>query len=188
MADQSNDIDIFLEKDEQTGVYDIWFDETGQLKTVKNFDTALQMVVFCDARADESEVIAPENRRGWYGNLLLNSAGYDIGSKLWLLQQARRTQETLNKAINYVREACQWLIDDGHLRQVNVSGEFFGRSGIRLHIELVAYNNKSTKYSYVLWDETARPRISYTTAEQDIYWLTEDGDVMVDEGGDLIYF
>jgi phage gp46-like protein len=130
--------------------------QNGDLALVNNFNTALQMVIYCERRADPSEVRPPQLRRGWWGNELSLVAGFEIGSKLWLLKQARRTQDTLNKAITYTQEGLQWLVDDGYLDKVEVEGFFSGDSGIRLEIRLLRPDNITETRFFDLWQNTER--------------------------------
>lgn len=115
-------IDFKLARKKELGyLYDLSI-TNGELDLVNNFDTCLQMIIYCERRADSSEVIKPERRRGWWGNTLAAKIGAQIGSKLWLLKQSRLDQNTVNKAIAYAQEACQEeLVDDGYLHKVEVS-------------------------------------------------------------------
>jgi phage gp46-like protein len=145
-------IDIAVIQDNK-GNFDIEIDpETGDFKLVDGFETALAMSLFCERRADESEVSVPELRRGWWGNEV-GPEGFEIGSKLWLLYQARKNQETLNKAEDYAREAVQWLVDQGHLKSVDVSASFT-EDGISINIILNRFNGSTGSKSYQLWENT----------------------------------
>ena len=154
MANYITDIDLLVEKDANTGIYDWHLKEDGQLQGVRSFDTCLQMVVLTDRRADKSEMIVPQLRRGWLGNILLYDNRFENGSKLWLLYQERRTTEVLQRAISYVREACQWFIDDQHCLNVEVKGEFLGDSGIRLYVYLYTLDNRVESKYFDLWANT----------------------------------
>lgn len=151
MADFT-DIDFYLERNSD-GIYDLVV-EGGKFKTLNNFDTALQMIIFCERRADESEVPLPQYRRGWWGNLYLTETNFEIGSKFWLLRQERRTTDILNKAITYMQEACQWLVDDNHLKSVTVTGELKDIDGIRLFFDFVTFDNKVESRWFDLWKNT----------------------------------
>lgn len=68
--------------------------QNGGLKTDSGLRTAILISLFSDARE--------ENRRGWWGG--------EIGSKLWTLQNAKRSPETLKKAQDFAQDALSWLI------------------------------------------------------------------------------
>lgn len=161
-------VDLKLTKDSE-GTYDIGFQSNGDFELENGFDTALLMSLFQNKRLDESEQAIPQYRGGWWGNLLNDVTGYEIGSKLWALD-GRRTQDTLNKAIDYIRDSLQWLLDDGYLQDIQVSGAFtseeiselsfsestitFADNGMVFLIKLIRFNNKSEKQFFDLWENT----------------------------------
>ena len=99
-------IDIALIQDER-GNFDIGIDpDTGDFLLASGFDTGLTMSLFCERRPDASEVPTAELRRGWGGNEV-GPEGFEIGSKLWLTYQSRKTQATLNLVIDYARTALK---------------------------------------------------------------------------------
>lgn len=148
-------IDIKLTQNDDTGIFDISF-INGDFETIDSFDTSLQVSLFTDARADASQVPRSELRRGWWGNQFSPGfPGFEIGSKLWLLNQARKTQDTLNNAIDFVRNSLQWLVTDNHAKGVNVSG-VFTNTGIGLTIIIDRGSSiVETKY-YDLWNNTGQ--------------------------------
>lgn len=87
--------------------------------------TAVIISLFTDRRANDEEL--PENeksKRGWWGDLFPDVEGDQIGSKLWLLSREKRTNETLNRAIDYAEEALGWMTDDGLADSVSVGADF----------------------------------------------------------------
>ena len=101
-------IDIALLQDER-GNFDIGIDPaTGDFFLTDGFDTAITMSLFCERRADASEVPTAELRRGWWGNEV-GPEGFEIGSKLWLTYQSRKTQATLNLVVDYARSGAHYL-------------------------------------------------------------------------------
>lgn len=145
-------IDIALIQDDK-GLFDIAIDpETGDFKLVDGFETALAMSLFCERRADESEVPVVENRRGWWGNEV-GPEGFEIGSKLWLLDQARRNQQALNKSEDYSRESTEWFITDGYLVNIDTSARFI-ENGLDLKIDFNRSNSATESRSYQLWENT----------------------------------
>ena len=115
--------DFQVRYDEQKGYYDIVFDEQGNLVLENSLDNAINMSLFCDARADISEVQVPELRRGWWGNEL-NENNRIIGSKLWLLKQRRATFNTLNSARDYCKNALQHLVDENYVKSIEVTTSY----------------------------------------------------------------
>ncbi len=128
--------------------------EDGVFKTINAFDTAIFMSIFCERRADASEQAVNFLRRGWWGNLLSDVEGFEMGSKLWLLFQSRVTQDTLNFAITYAKDGLQWLVDDGFLDEVAVTGELIENDKIKLDVVLLRFNNIVDSKSFILWENT----------------------------------
>ena len=106
--------------------------ESGILKgDIANDDglkSAVLYSLFTDRQANEDDVIpdGSTDRRGhWADTILAESEG----SRLWLLRREKQTQQTLNRAVAYSKEALQWLIDDGHVTNVDVEAEW-ARTGL----------------------------------------------------------
>lgn len=147
-------VDIALLKDSITHLYDINIDDNGDFILVNNFDTSLTVSLFANARANESEIPRSELRRGWWGDQFdPDFPNFQLGSKLWLLSQARKTQSTLNSAIDYTRSSLQWLIDENHAENVTVTGEITP-TGITLSVVIDrGAGIVETKY-YDLWNHS----------------------------------
>lgn len=128
--------------------------ENGDLSGVNNFKTAIEVSLFSDARADSNEVFLPQARRGWMGDLNSRIEGQSYGSKLWLLQQERLTQTTLNKAINYARLSLQWLIEQNQARFIDVSGSIIPAQGIALNISITSILGITENHYVELWENT----------------------------------
>ncbi|MGR3179823.1 MAG: phage GP46 family protein [Candidatus Anammoxibacter sp.] len=126
----------------------------GDIESVENFKTAIQVSLFSDARADSSQVFLPEARKGWIGDIVTPIDGQNFGSLLWLVQQERLTQSTLNKVVNFARLALQWLIDQGQASRIEVSGEIVPRSGISLNIVITSILGKTESHYVELWENT----------------------------------
>jgi phage gp46-like protein len=88
--------------------------------------TAVLISLFTDRRANDDDELPDEqgSKRGWVGDLIDPVVtGDQIGSRLWLLERSKITQETLNLAEEYAQEALEWLIDDGVAQTVTVTAE-----------------------------------------------------------------
>ena len=92
------------------------------LKSGPDIQTAVLISLFTDRQAelDDPLLDGSSDRRGWWGD-----AGSDrIGSRLWLLERSKRTQQTLVLAQTYIEESLQWLIDDGVAAAFDVQVEW----------------------------------------------------------------
>ena len=135
------------------GVFDIEI-ENGVIKREDGFDTALNLSMLTYGRAPASRVVKPENRRGWLGNTVSPVIGRNIGSLMWLLNQRRLRQATLNEAISFSREALNWIVEDGLAQKIEVTGTIIPQTGIQLAITITALNGETETYYINLWELT----------------------------------
>jgi phage gp46-like protein len=149
----TNFVDLDLQKTSD-GYYDLHFDSDGDFAKTKGFNTALKMSLLLDARAAASQVADPVKRRGFWGNFMLGFANYELGSLLWLLDQARATQVTLNNAITFTRNALNWLIEDGHLDKINVAADYSSNNTLAVRIDLIRSKNIVQSFGYQIWENT----------------------------------
>lgn len=93
------------------------------LLTGNDLQTAVLLSLFTDRAANSDDVIpdGTGDPRGWWGDLDEDSP---IGSRLWLLDRSKQTQEVLNNARDYIVEALQWLVDDGVVASMDVQTEW----------------------------------------------------------------
>lgn len=133
--------------------YDLAIDSNGQLTGENSFDNAILMSLFCDKRADSTEVVPPQLRRGWWANSFLFDNNYEIGSKLWLLEQRRRRQETLNIAEDYTRKCLLWMIEDSLCLSIEVQASFLNNTLI-INILFKRPDNTVFNKTIDVWNNT----------------------------------
>lgn len=133
--------------------YDIAI-ENGDIASVDNFKTAIEVSLFSDARADAAQIALPQARRGWIGDLVSPIEGLKFGSHLWLLSQARLTQQTLNETLNFARLCLQPLADQGQAASIEVFGQIVATSGIALNIAVTSVLGVTENYYVNLWENT----------------------------------
>lgn len=143
--------DIQLRPD-ATGIYDIAI-ENGDFVADDGLETSLIVALLSDARADESQVPQPERRRGWIGDLVAPVPGYQYGSLLWLLEQARLTQETLAQAENNARAALNWMVEDGLAQAIDVIALRQDGSLI-LDVTVTSPDGSIVRKAFDLWRKT----------------------------------
>lgn len=144
-------VDILMEKD--NGFYDLAFDN-GDLKSTQGFTSALLMSIFCERRATPSEVAPPEKRRGWFGNAFLGFTDFEIGSKLWLLLQARADQVTLNNSITFSNNAVEWFKEDKYIDKAIVTAEYDVQNALLIFIQFLIGQDIVLNKGFRLWDNT----------------------------------
>jgi phage gp46-like protein len=135
------------------GYYDLSIGSDGDFEKLDSFDTALQLSLFgSDRRASATEEATPQKRRGWVGNQF---ADVELGSKLWLLYQARLTNETVNRAKTYCQQALQWLIDYGYAKSLYVeTSRDITRNTLTARIQITAFDGITETRYFLLWGNT----------------------------------
>jgi phage gp46-like protein len=142
--------DVLIRAD-SNGLYDLVVDGN-VFASAGGFETAIPVSLFTDARAPSALVSEPQNRRGWIVNLLTSSTMRQLGSILWVLDQARVTRETLNTARLAAQDAFQWMLDDGIALSVFVDVAQ-SRNGILISIDIADTSNVVNRYQ-TLWRAT----------------------------------
>lgn len=103
-------------------------DELGQLAQ------AVLISLLTWRRADPDDALPVEGERnGWWADAF--SADNDLfGSRLWLLNRAKPSLDSVAAAREYAEEALAWLVADGLAASVQVEAERIGASAIGLGV------------------------------------------------------
>ena len=136
-----------------TSDYDIQFGDDGDLVTEDFLDTAIYMSLFCERRANASAVPESHRRRGWIGNEA--TPGFEIGSKLWLYEQARVTRSILLGVQSAILNGLAWMIEDG----ISISHEAeatLSAGQIAVTVTMSRPGSKVDKRYYTLWENTGQ--------------------------------
>ena len=93
------------------------------LATDRGLETACLLSIFVDRRAEDDDTPPsgdPNDRRGWWADEFAEVAGDKIGSRLWLLDRAKRGGDVAKRAEEYVKEALAWMVEDRVTSSVSV--------------------------------------------------------------------
>jgi len=133
-------------------IFDINIDSDGDFERDDTFNTPILLSLFVDGRADGSEISDPINRRGFWGDVILfkNEPNIGSGGKLWLIS-GRRTENTLNQAIDAVQKSLNWLLINKFAKQANVEGSFT-TNGIILDVIISVDDNVVEIFNFKLWE------------------------------------
>lgn len=117
-----------------------WQQVGAALDTGDDLATAVVISLFTDRQASLDDPLpdGAGDPRGWWAD----DGQFLIGSRLWLLDRSKRTQETLMLAQGYIEEALQWLIDDGVVARFEVFVEWTQSS--MLGARVTAYRSDGT--------------------------------------------
>lgn len=118
--------DIQVQWNETFNEGDIKF-SGGDLVRELGLRTAVLMSMYTDRRADADSVLpdpSSDDRRGWWGDQInIDYVDDRIGSRLWLLERSKTTEQTLADAKFYIEECLQWMIDDEVVQAIEVEVE-----------------------------------------------------------------
>jgi len=138
----------------ETGGYELQLDSSGDLKSDNSFDTDIYMSVFCDKRADSSEIARSELRRGWEGDVVSVLEGYELGSKVWIDKQSRWTQDTVNNIVADFEDALTHFVDTEKATRISVKGKRLAIGKIQVDVVFYIDNNEIEKFTTLIWKES----------------------------------
>lgn len=95
----------------------------GDFTTTDGLEPAVLYSLFTDAKASDDDEL-PDGGNDLRGHWADNILGESEGSKLYQLRRRKQTQETLNLAEQYSKDALQWIIDDEHATKIDVTGSW----------------------------------------------------------------
>ncbi|UVM48332.1 phage GP46 family protein [Pseudomonas sp. B21-015] len=84
---------------------------------------AVLISLFTWRRAATDDPVDDDELFGWWGDSYPVIADDRIGSRLWLLRRVKLTDATQRDAEFYATEALRWLLDDGHVIDIEISSE-----------------------------------------------------------------
>ena len=118
-----------------------WSISPPDLTTGDDLQTAILVSLFTDRMAAADDVIpdGSNDPRGWWGD---EGETTQVGCRLWLLQRAKQTTETLQRAYDYIAEALQWLIDDKVVARFDITVQWVRATF--LGAQVVAYQQDGT--------------------------------------------
>lgn len=155
---------------------DISLAANGDLTLEEGLETMAIVCLFTDRRANDDDVLpdynSPEDpgsgdKRGWLGDhyarpiveAMLADATKGVltlppvsrlGSRLWLLERAKATSGTLNRAIFYATEGLQPFIDYKIASAVEVQARYLNRYAMLIHPRVLQGNSAllDRQYAY----------------------------------------
>ena len=79
---------------------------------------AVVISLFTHRRADPDDNV--DVPMGWWRDTWPVVANDRYGSKLWLLQRSKLTNALVNTVRNYLRDALQWMQEDGVVTRIDI--------------------------------------------------------------------
>lgn len=105
------------------GEGDVVYQNGSLLASGKDLETAILMSLFCDAPAQDGDVLAAGSAKRGYWADVYDEEGNVLGSRLWLLESEPLTQGTAQRAEVYSKEALNWLVAGRFVRAISTSTE-----------------------------------------------------------------
>jgi len=139
------------------GKFDFTIASNGDILQADFLDTAILVSIYENKRASQSEVQLPQNREGWIGNE--STPDFERGSKIWLYEQAKLTQEVINAIESAANESLAWLITDG--LAVSVTSDVRPKNGlVILKITIERPQSIVLQKELFLWENSGVTRIA----------------------------
>lgn len=130
------------------------------LQDDNGLDTAVIMSLFTDRRASDDDVLpsGADDKRGSWMDSFPDVDGDKIGSRLWLLDRAKLTQDTVDKVKYYCEEALAWLVQDGIAKAVKVAAEVIRKHPLGIiaaNIDIERPDGNIDRYKFAsLWEQS----------------------------------
>lgn len=112
---------------------------------VDGFETAILVSLFTNARADESERSDPLLRGGWWGNQL-NSSGFELGSRNWLFEREKITNNTTKAFKRYSERSLKWILESNAIQSMTIA--IRPNIKIQTYIIVIFMAGRITQYNY----------------------------------------
>jgi phage gp46-like protein len=125
--------------------------EDGDLKADNGLETASLISLFSDRRVSFEELPAGEtDRMGWWADLVSEPEDDLIGSRLWLLERfGKIISSTPVQMEAMLKEAFDWMLEDGIAQVVNVSAERNGQNEVKGSVEIFRPDDKNSTFQFI---------------------------------------
>lgn len=91
---------------------------------------------------------------GWWGDSYPSIANDKIGSRLYLLARSKLNNQTANFAKIYIKEAVQWMINDGLASRIDVSVKRIDLTVLAATINIFKEDGSNEEYRFDnLWSK-----------------------------------
>lgn len=126
--------------------------EVDLFKFTNELQQAVYISIFSDRRVpfvDEAPS-EPNDRRGWWGDLLEEAQNIFIGSRLWtMLREKVITPDITDEIEIVVAESIQWLIDDGVASEFKITITVLTRDTFQIDVVIIKGDKYLTKFEAV---------------------------------------
>jgi len=128
-------MDIKIVQNAEQYQFDLGLIQNNDFVLDDGLETAVIISLFSDRRENQNPIDRTD-KRGWWADAVQSLDSELIGSKLWLLEREKATQETLNRAQSYASEALQWLVEQNIAETVEVEAVWLNQQAGRLCLQI----------------------------------------------------
>ena len=128
------------------------------LVPVLGMETAILVSLFTNQRLDETQVMTPIDRGGWFGNVL--TPDRELGSKLWAWENSRTTSSLMGEIRDCAKRSFDWMARDTIARKTSVNVSLINQK-IYINVNLTGRGDRvGHDYAY-LWRKTQKREYNY---------------------------
>jgi phage gp46-like protein len=123
--------------------FDISILNTGDFETDDGLETAIIISGFTDAKVTQTEYPS-ESQRGWWADEFVNDG---LGSKLWLCDRSKISNELFSNLKKYWMDCLQWMVDSSSVKTIDVEVVQSEKYTVNINIEITKNDNSVFEYS-----------------------------------------
>lgn len=132
----------------------------GDLAADNGLETAVLISLFSDLYVEPANLPESiEDPRGWWADSISDPPEDRIGSRLWIFERAKVTNEAAIGMRAAILEALAWLIDDGIAQTVNCVTTIIPNTRIDFEVEIFKPSGEDIPFKFA-WDGQALKRTS----------------------------
>jgi phage gp46-like protein len=135
-----------------------WLLSGNTLDTSMELVTAVAVALFTHRTAEDDDPLPnyASDRRGWWADHEADElyGGWPIGSRLWLLSREKQTEDTRNRAEEYIREALDPFVERRIVDSYDLTVDWFAFERLGAEITLYRGQKESIAVRFeTLWNE-----------------------------------
>ena len=142
-----SDIAIEISRASQGDTFDFAISNS-DIKLDEGLRTAVIISLFTDKRVTKEEVNLGQSQKGWWADTLEEIEGDKWGSKLWLLEREKQTALNLTRAVEYAKEALNWMIEDELADKIDVEASYPINGFLSLQVYIQKPNGEKLNYAF----------------------------------------
>lgn len=140
--------DIRLELNPYIGYGEMIIDDR-DVERDSGLETSVLVTLGSNRIANQDDVLPDDqDHGGWWADVIPDTEGDLIGTRLWLLRRAKTNNELITKSQEYIKEGFQWMLDDGVISNLIVETWIAERNTLGMIIGLQRPGFVTVFYKY----------------------------------------